>query len=71
LPEKNSVIFIFSAKIVSLLQGFPLGERLLAKQGGEGRRSFLIYLNIFNKRFLKIKGRNLFSYTNNFNAAFT
>ena len=59
--------------IHNLLQAFPLGgfscrtaaygsfgSLLLAKQGGEGRRSLLIFPNIFNKRFLKIKGVTCF-----------
>ena len=31
------------AKIVSLVPRLPLGGRLLAKQGGEGRSPFLIF----------------------------
>ena len=37
LPEKNSVDFIFSAKMISLFHRLPLGGKLLAKQGDEGQ----------------------------------
>ena len=36
-PEKNSVDFIFSAKMISLFHRLPLGGKLLAKQGDEGQ----------------------------------
>ena len=36
---------------------FPSGGRCRRTATDEGRRAFLIFLNIFNKRFLKIKGR--------------
>ena len=37
LPEENSANFIFSAKMISLFPSLPLGGKLLAKQGDEGR----------------------------------
>ena len=40
---------------------FPRGEGVAERRRMRGCRAFLIFLNIFNKRFLKIKGRNLFS----------
>ena len=37
MPEKKSVNFIFSAKMIILFHRLPLGGKLLAKQGGEGQ----------------------------------
>ena len=61
LPEKNSANFIFFGKNVKpcLTSRLPLGGRLLAKQGGEGRILFMI--DIFYRKFSSRGVTNLFS----------
>ena len=52
----------FLRQKLSAVPRLPLGGRLRLKGGGEGQPIF-DFLNIFNKNFLKIKGRTLFSHS--------
>ena len=61
MPEKNSANFIFFGKKGNpcLRQGFPLGGKLLAKQGDEGQLNYL--LKVFKQATTPAPFANLYS----------